>query len=71
MTKTVLSAALLLLAACSGRSDEVENGGLTAEDQAALDDASNMLDVEPDSLTAIEAPVGNGDAAATADANGL
>lgn len=70
MIRTLLAATaiLLLTAACSREDEELENGGVTAEEQLKLDETSNMLDASPDSLTAIEAPIGNGEEAV--DVNG-
>jgi hypothetical protein len=46
-------AALGLLTACGG-GDEQEPGGVTPEESAALNNAAEMLDASPDSLTAPE-----------------
>ena len=73
--KPVFAAALLLLAtACSSEEELVENGGVTREEALALDNAADMLDTSADSLTAIEAPIGNGEEAVdqnVVDANGV
>lgn len=70
MSKHALAAtaALLLLSACSRDDELVENGGVTQEEALALDNAANMLDTSADSLTAIEAPIGNGEAPADLNA---
>jgi hypothetical protein len=55
------AALLVLLSACGG-GEEVNNSGVTAEESLALNEAENMLDASPDSLTATEdAPLGNGE----------
>jgi predicted small lipoprotein YifL len=66
MRKLVAGAALamtiLALGACgrSGNSNE-----LTAEDNAQLDEANNMLDTSPDSLAVGNVTLGNGENASS------
>jgi hypothetical protein len=58
----VVVAAVLALGACGGR-EEQGAGGVTAEESQQLNEAAEMLDASPDSLTvANEAELGNGDA---------
>ncbi|WP_165356459.1 hypothetical protein [Sphingosinicella sp. BN140058] len=52
------AAALALLAGCGDK----ESTGPTAEENAQLDEAANMLDTSPDSLTVENPELGNGDA---------
>jgi hypothetical protein len=52
------AAALALLAGCGGS----ESNAPTAEDNAELEEAANMLDTSPDSLTVENPELGNGDA---------
>lgn len=58
MAAAALAAGLIGLAGCgrSGNSNQ-----LTAEENAQLDDAGNMLDASPDSLAVTNAPIGNGE----------
>ena len=57
----VVVAAVLALGACGG--DEPREGGVTAEESKQLNDAAEMLDASPDSLTAgDETGLGNGEA---------
>lgn len=51
------AAALVLLAGCGDK----ENTGPTAEENAQLEEAANMLDTSPDSLTVENPELGNGD----------
>ncbi|WP_157220278.1 hypothetical protein [Flavisphingomonas formosensis] len=54
--------ALLVLGACN-RHNEQSVGGVTADEAAQLNNAAEMLDTSPDSLSAPEdAPLGNADA---------
>lgn len=64
-------AALILLAGCGGGEKEAGVGNVSAEEAARLNDATEMLDASPDSMTAPEnmqletesnsaAPIGNG-----------
>ena len=72
MNRALLSAILLIgLGGCKDR-DSTENGGVTADEAIALDNAAEMLDTSADSLTATEAPIGNGDmpVAAQEESNG-
>jgi hypothetical protein len=63
------AALLALLTACGG-GEEVNNSGVTAEESLALNEAENMLDASPDSLTATEdAPLGNGEMPAAETGN--
>jgi hypothetical protein len=55
---TGLAAAALLLAGCGGG----ESNAPTAEENAQLDNAAEMLDASADSLTVENAELGNGDA---------
>lgn len=70
MGAALAAAAVLTLGACGGG----DSNAPTAEENAELNNAAEMLDensvdASADSLTAAEAPVGNGDApAATGDA---
>ncbi len=66
-THALAAAALLMLAGCSREDEVLENGGVTAEEALALDNAASMLDTSADSLTAIDAPIGNGEAPAEAN----
>ncbi|PSJ36903.1 hypothetical protein [Allosphingosinicella deserti] len=52
------AAALALLAGCGDK----ETNAPTAEENAQLDEAANMLDTSPDSLTVENPELGNGDA---------
>lgn len=45
-------AALALLAACGGASDK--QGGLTADENAELNNAANMLDSSPEALNGVD-----------------
>jgi len=67
MKRIVIVAALAgALAACSGGET---NNAVTAEEAAGLNNAADMLDTSPDSLIAnSEAPLGNGEEPAPADA---
>ena len=64
-------AALILLTGCGGGDNEAGVGNVSAEEAAQLNDAAEMLDASPDSMTAPEnmqletesnsaAPIGNG-----------
>lgn len=64
-------AALILLAGCGGGDNEANVGNVSAEEAAQLNDAAEMLDASPDSMTAPEnmqletesnsaAPISNG-----------
>ena len=63
------AAALLTLAACGGGEDK--SGVPTAEENAQLDNAADMLDTTPDNLVPVEndAAAGEGAAMDTVDAN--
>ncbi len=50
-------AAVALLAACGGGDDNA----LTADENAALNEAAEMLDASPDSLVAADDGLGNGE----------
>ena len=50
--------ALALLAACGGGGDD---NALTADENAALNEAAEMLDASPDSLIAADDGLGNGE----------
>ena len=68
MRKTIemglAAAALALLGGCGGG----DSNAPTAEENAQLDNAADMLDTSPDSLTVENPTLGNGDApAATGD----
>ena len=57
----VVVAAVLALGACGG--DDEGQGGVTAEESRQLNEAAEMLDASPDSLTASdETGLGNGEA---------
>jgi dihydrodipicolinate synthase/N-acetylneuraminate lyase len=66
MRKIVAAAALAMgiaaLGACSKGGD---SNALTAEDNAQLDDANNMLDASPDSLAVANVTLGNGENASS------
>lgn len=47
-------AALILLAGCGGGDNEARVGNVSAEEAAQLNDAAEMLDASPDSMTAPE-----------------
>ena len=56
----IVLAGLALLSACGG---EQQAGGVTADEAKQLNEAAEMLDVQPDSLAATEeAALGNGEA---------
>jgi hypothetical protein len=71
MRKIVVAAALVIglaaLGACHRGGDSNE---LTAEENAQLNDATNMLDASPDGLAVTNAPIGNGENATDADDDG-
>jgi hypothetical protein len=64
MRKILLAAALVTAATALGA---CRKGGdsnvLTAEENAQLNDAGNMLDASPDGLAVTNAPMGNGEVA--------
>lgn len=63
---TAAAAGLMALAGCGDGGTEA--GGVTAEESRELDNAAEMLDASPDSLTASEdAALGNGESAETGD----
>jgi hypothetical protein len=71
LTVTLMTAAMVALAACGAKKDE---GGLTAQDNQELNNATEMLDTSPDSLVASDnVALGNGeqavDTGAATDAN--
>jgi hypothetical protein len=51
--RAILGATLLLLAACGGGGNE---GGLTAEENAELNNAAEMLDTAPEALPPLDQP---------------
>ncbi|MFL6856915.1 MAG: hypothetical protein ACJ8EB_03285, partial [Allosphingosinicella sp.] len=64
MRKVLLAAAMVLAAASLGACRKgADSNQLTAEENAQLDDANNMLDASPDGLAVTNAPMGNGDVA--------
>ena len=63
------AAALSMLAACG--SQEPEAGGVTADESRQLNEAAEMLDVSPDSLTAEDTELGNGEGEAVESGGGL
>ena len=59
---------LLTLSACNRHNDQGV-GGVTADEADQLNNAAEMLDTSPDSLTAPEdAPLGNADGSGSAEA---
>jgi len=63
MKRLTTIAAIALGLALTG-CDNKENGGVTSEESAALNNAAEMLDASPDSLIADDqAPLGNGEVA--------
>ncbi|MEA3033591.1 MAG: hypothetical protein QOH86_1607 [Sphingomonadales bacterium] len=66
MRKIVAAAALAIGIAALGACGKGGNSNaLTAEDNAQLDDANNMLDTSPDSLAVGNVTLGNGENAAS------
>lgn len=64
MRKIVLAAALVTAAAALGACHKGgDSNQLTAEENAQLNEASNMLDASPDGLAVTNAPMGNGEVA--------
>jgi hypothetical protein len=64
MRKILLAAAMVMAAASLGACRKGgDSNQLTAEENAQLDDANNMLDASPDGLAVTNAPMGNGEAA--------
>ncbi|HWH17404.1 MAG TPA: hypothetical protein VNT77_03575 [Allosphingosinicella sp.] len=58
----ITAAAAALLAACGGNEETTNNSGVTADEAAALNDMDNVMNVEPDSLVAVDDNgMGNGE----------
>jgi len=67
MAAAALATGVVALAGCGKGSDANQ---LTAEENAQLDDAANMLDASPDGLAVTNAPIGNGEDQADDDGDG-
>jgi hypothetical protein len=66
VTTAIIALGLAALGACHRGGDSNE---LTAEENAQLEEADNMLDASPDGLAVTNAPVGNGEAIASDSVN--
>jgi hypothetical protein len=65
MRKFVAAAALAMGVASLGACNKSDSNALTAEDNAQLNEANNMLDTSPDSLAVGNVTLGNGENAAS------
>jgi hypothetical protein len=64
MRKVLLAAAVIVAASSLGACRKGgDSNQLTAEENAQLNDADNMLDASPDGLAVTNAPMGNGEVA--------